>query len=161
MGIETTLLAIGAGAAVLSGVVSAVSAIQQGNAAAAAGDFNAEILEEQADREQQIAKRESDEERRKGSRLLAAFRAGLGGAGVTSEGTPILAQSDIAAQTELNARTIEAGGATRARRLRQEAGLERFSGSNARRQGRFNAGTSILGGVAEGGFGAAKAFEAS
>lgn len=135
---------IAAGLAIVGGVLSAVAAARQGQAANATAKFNAQVLREQAKQEQDFAKLAADDERRKGSRALASFRAGLGGSGITNFGAPLLVQSDVASQIELGARRTEVTGNIKGRRLQQEADLRRFSGRNAREQGFFSAGTSIL-----------------
>ena len=54
-----TLVGLAGGFQLLSGVLGAVQSIQQGQAAAAAGDFNARILEERAQQERRIAQQEA------------------------------------------------------------------------------------------------------
>src|SRR3546814_2381258 len=88
----TTLLAIGAGAAALSGAVGAVGAISSGKAAANEAEFNAKVAQQQAAQERTASRQESEDFRREQSRLFAQRRAIMGGSGVqTNVGSPLLA----------------------------------------------------------------------
>lgn len=130
--------------------LSAASAISQGISAKNQADTQAAINEQQAMREKQVSAGEERDFRRKQSRLLAERRAGLGASGVEiGTGTPLLAASDFAAETELQALRIRSGGDIRATRLEQGAQLTRAAGRAKQRQGLFRAGSSLLSGASK------------
>lgn len=144
----TTLLAIGAGAAALSGAVGAVGAIRSGKAAANEAEFNAKIAAQQAEQERIASRQESEDFRREQSRLFAQRRAAMGASGVESNvGSPLLASEDFAAEAELGARRIQAGGETRATRLEQNASLLKAAGRNATTDSLFRGGSLLLQGA--------------
>src|SRR3546814_552523 len=140
----TTLLAIGAGAAALSGAVGAVGAISSGKAQANAAEYQAEVTQQQADQERIASRQDEEDFRRDQSRLLAQRRAAMGGSGVDmATGSPLLANEDFASEVELQARRIRAGGETRATRLGQQAGLYESQAGSAKTAG-FKRGGSLL-----------------
>ena len=152
MALTTFLLAAGT-------AISAFGAIQQGRAAKAQGQFEAALLEQQADvTEQQAASertaaRQSEEDfRRQQSALMARRRAILGASGVDlSTGSPLLVSLDLARETELQALRIRSGGEIRGTRLEQQAGLQRgeaglarLSGSAGQTAGFLRTGSTLL-----------------
>ena len=121
--------------------------------------LQAQVTEEQAAREREIAAAEEADFRRNQSRIFAAKRAAMGASGVRLDtGSPVLAAGDFAAETELQASRIRAGGQTTASRLQQQADLIRMAGKtessllssagrNAQLRGVFRAGSSLLSGA--------------
>src|SRR3546814_20758343 len=89
------------------------------------------MAQQQAERERQIAARDADDYRRSNSRLLATSRARRAGSGVTSQGSPLLVDETTAAEIELGAQDILAGGAARAYGRQQEAALSRSRARSA------------------------------
>lgn len=129
----STFQVLSAAAAGISGVGAFVQAQQQ-----------ADILEEQAARERQIAKQEEEDFRERQKRLLASRRALLGGSGVDpSEGSPLGVSQDFVTEAEEQALRIREGGGVRASRLEQQAGLTRTSGV-FRAGSRFARGGALL-----------------
>lgn len=130
----TTALLIGA-AASLGGTAL------QARAANRESKFQSAIQRQQADRERQIAAANEEDFRRQQSRLQAASRAAQGASGTqTGTGSSLLVSEDFAAETELQALRLRAGGETRATRLEQQATL-------TRRAGRSTARSGLLGGI--------------
>jgi hypothetical protein len=129
--------------------LSAVAAISAGQAQANAAEFNAEMAQQQAERERQIADGESKDYRRRNSRLLATSRARRAGSGVTSQGSPLLVDEATAAEIELGAHDILAGGAANAYGYRQQAALSRSQARNARPGAFLSAGSTLLTGAAK------------
>ena len=128
--------------------VSALGAIQQGQAAQSQADLQAGILRQQAERDRQKAAVDEEDFRRRQSRVLAARRAALGASGVVSaEGSPLLVSEDFAGEVELQALRIRSGGELRATRAEQQAVLQRFQGRAARRAGFTRGGALLLSGV--------------
>lgn len=125
----TASLIIGA-AASLGGTVL------QSRAASKQAEFQSAVQRQQADRERQIAAAQEEDFRRQQSRLLASSRAARGASGVQSgTGSPLLVAEDFAAETELQALRLRAGGDTQATRLEQQAALTRQGGRSRARSG--------------------------
>src|SRR3546814_13084407 len=94
----------------IGAAVGAVGAIAAGRAQANAAAFNADMAQQQAERERQIAARDADDYRRSNSRLLATSRARRAGSGVTSQRSPRLGDETTAAEIERGAQDLPAGG---------------------------------------------------
>ena len=124
--------------------LSALSQFQQGRAESAQARFQANLLQQQAVRRRQEAAAQESAFRRRQARFSGRQRALFGGAGVTFEGTPLLVQEDTAAEIELAALNIRAGGAVEATRLEQQATFQRRFGSSASRAGTLRAGSTLL-----------------
>lgn len=133
------------GAVTLIGAaVAAASAIAAGMAQANAGDFSAEVSQQQAERERAIAERDAAEQRRRGSRDLAAMRARQAGRGVTQQGSALLVGETAAGDVEQGAREIRDEGRDRARALQQRAALARAQADARRSAGFRRAGSTLL-----------------
>jgi len=130
--------------AIASAAISAVGAIQQGNAANSAAKFEADQLRQQAERDRAIAAQDADDFADNESRNRARFRALLAGSGATLEGTPLAVLSDLAGEAEFQRRRIMAAGETAANRAEGQAALRRFEGRNAQRAGFTRAGATLL-----------------
>jgi len=134
-----------AAAAVLA---AAGGQIQAGRAATAQAAFQAKVAEQQAASARQRAVRQEAVFRRDVKRFRGTQRALLAKSGAkVEEGSPLLLQEETAAQAELEALTIRAGGDITSARLRQRAILERMAGRSARTAGFIGAGASLLSGV--------------
>lgn len=140
-------------------VISAVGAIQSGQALSSRQDFQAQLSDQQAEitrqqaESERVASRQGEEDfRRQQSFLMARRRAILGGSGVqATTGSPLLGTLDLSRETELQALRIRSGGNIRATRLEQQAGLRsseadlfRSSASSASTAGFLRAGSSLL-----------------
>lgn len=144
----STALAISAIATVAGAAVSAVGAVRQGQAAKHQASYSAAVQEQQAAHERNVAAAKERDFRREQSTLQARRRAVLGTTGVeTSTGSPLLQAEDFAAEIELQARRIRAGGEVSATRLEQQAELERAAGKSAAVAGYISAGGSLLRGI--------------
>lgn len=138
--------------AIAAAVLGAASSVQQGQAAKKQAKFTAATMQQQAERERQIAASNERDFRRQQSRQMAIRRATLGASGVdSSAGSPLLATEDFAAETELQALKIKAGGETNATRLEQSAQLQRMKGKAASTGGYLRAGSLLVGGAADSG----------
>lgn len=136
--------------------ISAAAAVQQGQAAKKQAGFTAAVQRQQATRERQVAASNERDFRRQQSRLMASRRAVLGASGVESgTGSTLLATEDFAAESELQALKIRAGGETNATRLEQSAQLQAMRGDAAATGGFMRAGSLLVsgGGKAFGGAG--------
>lgn len=145
---STTLALIAAGAALAGSGLAASGAMRQGSAASSAADFQARVLQQQAEQERRIVASSERDFRRDQSRLMAQRRAALGGSGVEgASGSPLLVSEDFAAETELQAQRIRQGGEITANRLRDRAALVRAEGDSARSAGVLSATGSLLSGI--------------
>ena len=144
-------MAIATSTAILTAAaLAAAGSYSQGQAAKKQAQFAANVDEQQATREREIAVAEEGDFRKRQSAILAQRRAALGGSGIQQgTGTPLLGSEDFAAEVELQARRIKAGGQIRATRLEQEASLRRAGGRAAMTQGLFRAGSSLLSGYGQ------------
>lgn len=137
-------LEIAAIAGLASAAVSTVSSIAAGQAQANAAEYSADMAQQQAARERQIAEREVKDHRQSQSRLLATSRARRAGSGVTYQGSPLLVDEATAAEIELGAQDILAGGTANAYGYQQQAALSRARASSARTGGYLSAGSTLL-----------------
>jgi hypothetical protein len=117
-------------AAVAAAGVTAYSAVQTGKANQAAANFNAESAQQEAEAKARLTREESQ-------RRLGTIRANLGKSGATSAGTPLMVLAESAANGEIDAMNAQYTGD-------RQVALYRASGTNARRQGNMQAGTSLL-----------------
>lgn len=123
----------------------AVASVVQGVSGYAQGKKQANIARGQAEQERMLAQITEQDYRRTQSRLYSEKRAAAGRSGVDmSTGSPMLAASDYAAEAELNALRIRAGGKINASRLEQQAGFYKQAGNMSLFQGAVRAGASLL-----------------
>jgi hypothetical protein len=132
---------------VASTAMSAIGAIQQGNNAKAAADYNAGIMEQNATIERQQATAREETQRRQARQILGEQRAGFSQAGIGLGGSASDIMDESATNAELDALTLRYEGDLRARGLMAQAESERFQGRNARTAGYMGAAGSILGGI--------------
>ncbi len=131
-------------------ILGAVSAVTQGIAAEKQADFQATVGRQQAASARNVAAASERDFRKSQSANLAMFRAAMGASGVqTGTGSPLMAIGDFAAETELQAQRIRAGGEVTATRLEQQAQLIGSAGDQAFMSSLFGAGASLLTGVSE------------
>lgn len=137
-------------AMLIAGGLGAAGSIGQGRSAKAQADFQARVNDQQALREKQVSAEEEKDFRRVQSSNFAERRAAMGASGIDlSSGSPLLASEEFAAEAELQARRIRAGGEVKSLRSEQEAGLLRMAGKSAQRQGVVRGGASLLSGFAK------------
>lgn len=155
-------VAIAVSAIVIGTVTSAVSAAQQASARASTANLNRLIMEGNAKLTTQrmgIEKTLTDVEvqrhRDRTRRILGAQRAQYGKAGVVGgTGTALIVAVETAADAELDAMAIELGGDIEQSRLlaeragfEQEASLQSMMGRQARIEGAYGVGKSVLTGI--------------
>jgi hypothetical protein len=131
------------------GLMSAVGAINQGNSAKAAADYNAQVAEQNAELSRQQGIEEERRTRIMAKKQLGDMRANYGASGITLEGSPLDILEESAAAAELDALTVRHAGDSRAIGYRNEAAQERFSGRQARTSGYFSASGSLLSGAGQ------------
>jgi len=152
---------VGAIVSVVSGVVGAVGAMRAAEAQASADNYNASIKDRNAkvaEQNRQITIKSSevaaDDKRRENRRTLASIRSAYGSSGLDLAGSPLDVLADSAAESELDVQRIEYEGKMRAREgaldvlgYNEGATLDRMSAKAAKTAGKFNAASSILGGI--------------
>jgi hypothetical protein len=133
----------------LGTAVQFIGANQQGKAAQAAANYNADIADQNAvlTREQTI-----EQERRarvESRKQLGLMRANYAASGVDIDGSALDVLEESAATAELDALTIRHGGELQEQAYRSEAAFQRFSGKQARKASRYGASGVLLQGSAQ------------
>jgi hypothetical protein len=135
-----------------SAAVAAVGAIQQGKAAKAAADYNANISIQNAQIARADAAAMAKQQDRENYMRLGAIRAAQGkSGGEIGEGSVLDVLGDVAAQGEMEKQNIIYQGEQRARGFTNTATLDTFSGRQAQKSGYLKAGSELLGGAANAG----------
>jgi hypothetical protein len=136
--------------AAVSAGVSAVSSIQQGNAAKAAADFNATISMQNAEIARSDAAAQATQIERENAMRLGAIRTAQGKSGGAADtGSVLDVLGDQAAQGELEKQFAIYQGEQRARGFVNTANLDTASGKAAQKAGYMKAGAELLGGGAK------------
>lgn len=129
-----------------STVVSAGSAIQQGQQAKDMGKYQAAQAQADADAAAEAAKLEAAQIRKAGERQRSSARAALAASGVNVDtGTAELINTEIQQNAEQDALTTIQNGGNRARMINAEGQMARISGRNAQTAGFLNATSTALG----------------
>lgn len=141
----TTIMAVAAAA---SAAVSAVGAIQQGDASRKTASYQAALAENNAIAARQQAEIEERQLRDKSRQLMSAQRARAAKGGVLpEEGSPLLFSIGTGEDAEIDALNIRRHGEMQASQARSQAALTRYQGRLAQRQSYFQAGSTLLTGV--------------
>jgi hypothetical protein len=131
--------------------VSAVGAIQQGQANKAAASYNAQLAERDATISRQQASMDAETQRRDSQQTLGAMRAAYGASGVTMEGSPLDVLEASAEAAERDRQTLLYKGELRAMGYESDAAGQRYRGKQAETASYYSAGSSILMGAARAG----------
>lgn len=142
------LPAIAAVASIAGSALSAVGAMQQGKAAAAAANYNAKVNEMAAVAEKDAAAAEAEDRRRKLMGQRSTSIAARGASGVALAGTPLMVDEDMLGEIELDVARVGQRGAAKAVQYQNQATLDRATARSAKRAGAISAGASLLGGIA-------------
>ncbi len=146
-GIEFLLIA-GMATSIVGSVISAKGKRDQGQVEQQAYDYNAEILEGEAETVKEKAFYDEEVYREKVSNLISTQRAAYGASGVVvGEGSPLVVMADTARQGEKEALMIRYGGSVEGTGLLNRAQLQTFYGKAARRAGKIGATTTLLSGL--------------
>jgi hypothetical protein len=132
------------------GVVQAVGAIREGNAANAAAQYNANVAQQNAQQVRAQAEEEARRNKAIAKKQIGSMRAGYAASGVTLEGSPLDVLAESASNAELDSLTTRHSGEIRAQSFDSEARLERFRGTNALTSSRISAAGALLGAGARG-----------
>lgn len=135
---------------VASAALTAVSAIQQGQNAKKAAEYQATVQEQNAQRAQDIARINAQHRAIQDSATMASQRALLGGGGFEGNtGTPLLVQAATAGRAEQARLTVLNQGDAESIRLLSQAELNRLQGRNAAAEGLSKGGALLLSGVSK------------
>jgi hypothetical protein len=157
-GVETTVLlgyASLAASAIGTGV-AAYGSYAQGQQAEQAQRFNARVAENQAIAARNAAQVAAENKATEYRRIQATQRSRIGAAGITTEGSPLLAMVESAEQAALDVARIRYGGELTASAYDTEAQLRRYSARQAGLGGTLSAGTSLLTGLGTAAFRASR-----
>jgi hypothetical protein len=130
-----------------SAAVSAIGAIQQGQDAKKAANYNAAVAEQDAIAAQNKAKYDEGLHRERIKALLSKQRAIIGASGADMSGSPLLATIDTIEKGELDALAIRQGGEIESRRYKNQAASSRLEGKSASRASMYKAGSTLLSGA--------------
>lgn len=133
------------GLAIAGGAIQAKAALDEGQAQAAAAQYNyQEALNNAAE-----SRAQSVEEARRlrviGRKQLGSIRAAAGGSGVALEGSAMDVLEESAANAELDALTIRHAGEVKAVGYENAARLEKYRGRAALEQAQLRSAAAILG----------------
>ena len=141
-------MAIGLIFSVISTVVSAMSAMNAADAQKQALDYNADVMDAQAQSEREAAAFSETQQREQAAKLRARQRVAYASSGIDlSEGTPLEVLGQQAGEMEMDALTIRYNGEVKAKQSESQAAIYRMQGVQAQRAGFANAGSSLLTGL--------------
>lgn len=124
--------------------MSAVSQMQQAQAARSQTKYSAAVAANNATAARQQAAFQEAREREQFDRTLATQRVRFGKGGVTAEGTALDVNADRAVSGELEALKIRRSGLLQSQSYSNQATLDNMRGSAALASGMLNAGSSLL-----------------
>ena len=141
-------MAIGLVFSVISSIVGAISAIDAGNEQKKALDYNADVMDAQAQSERDAATFEENRQREANAKLRARQRVAYLSSGVDlGEGTPLETLGDQAGKMEMDAMAIRYNGEIKAKQSSSQANIYRMQGVQAQKAGYTNAGSSLMTGA--------------
>jgi uncharacterized protein HemX len=139
------LAALGVGAAGIG--LTAYGQIQAGKQAEANAEYNAQVQQNQAIREEQAAKHDADLLSERGRKLRASQRAQTAAAGVTAAGSPFLLFEQTARDLAQDIELTRFGGTQRSSFLKSKSRLTSLQGSQAKRAAGIGAFGTLLSGA--------------
>tara|TARA_R110000851_G_scaffold9579_1_gene35531 strand:- start:2663 stop:3094 length:432 start_codon:yes stop_codon:yes gene_type:complete len=130
---------------VAGAAIGAMGAIQEGNAAEAAGKFTARQQQRNAKNSMAEGIRKATEIQRMGDRAQSDASAAMAaGGGVTDDVGAIKTLSDIQAVTDYNALSAIYEGDLKADTQNMQADMDRMAGKQAQQASRFKAASTVL-----------------
>lgn len=136
-------------AAALGTAVSMAGAIQQGSAAKAQADAQADAYRRQALIETQTGEYQAARRQDQVNNTMGTQTALVGGSGVTLDGSPSDVISSTASEGALDTSAIRWNARNQADTLNYQAKLSNISGKNAQTGSYFNAAGSLFGGLGQ------------
>lgn len=140
MGVESALLAT----AVIGTGISAYSSYREGQDAAEASRYNAEISRQNASMVEASGALDAARQRKQVSRLIGTQKALYGGAGVELTGSPLDVMINTAAEGELDAQIIEYNTKVKSMGMMSQAAYDEKLAGIYERSGIFKAGSTLL-----------------
>lgn len=131
--------------------MSVIGAINQGQQAKSAANYNAQLANNNAIAARQQAEVNAAAQQRASRLKIGSMVAGYGASGVTMEGSPMDVLEASAATAELDRQNILYGGELKSGGYQSTAGLELMRGENAETGSYFSAGSALLSGAAKAG----------
>lgn len=136
---------IGLVMSMVSAIGGAMAAKDAGEAQKNATEYNAKVMEAQAQSEREAATFEETRQREQAAKMRARQRVAYLASGVDlSEGTPLEVLGAQAGEMEMDAMAIRYNGEVKARQSESQAGIYRVQGQQAQKAGMINAGSSLL-----------------
>ena len=149
----TALIIAGTVLGVVGTLVSAKGQHAQGQAEKVAYDYNADVMDQEAEAEEVSARQEAELKREEIQTLISNQRVAYGVAGVVlSEGSPLVVLAETAGEGEKEALTIRYGGNVKATSLRNRANLQRYYGGVSEKAGKIKATGTLLSGLGSAAF---------
>jgi hypothetical protein len=139
------MAAISIAASVLSGVMGAIGAIQQGNAAAAASEYNARLARIQAGSAAMAGSAQEARLQDQNARRLATARNAAGANGVQIDsGTPLDVMADLAGQGALDAELVRWRTQNQVNAGLSQAAMDDANAKTYRQSGLIRGATTLL-----------------
>jgi hypothetical protein len=126
---------------------TAVSSIQQGQAAKKAGDYNAAVATRNAGIAREQAAADAEALQRHVNKVMGASRATIAASGVTFEGSPLDVLAASAGAGEMDRQALLYKGELRAMGYESDAVLEKSKGDAKSAGGYIDAGAALFGGA--------------
>jgi hypothetical protein len=142
--IGSTAFTLGDAMLVAGTLAGVAGAVQGGKQEASAARYNAQVAEDDALAARYQTDFEMQSLRRRQQSALSSARSATAGRGLTAEGSPLLAQSELAAESELDALALQYSGSAAEARARSQAAADRLEARSAQTAGYVKAGTSLL-----------------
>lgn len=130
---------------IIGGVISAIGAIVQAQAAASAATFNAKINERNARAALEQGAADAKQQQRVNAIKLGQLRAAFGDAGIGFGGDALGVFSDAITQTELDLANVRYSAKLRSIGYEDQAKLDRMEASAASTAGIFGAFSALVG----------------
>lgn len=112
--------------------ISALGAINEGKSAEMAGEYNAQVAEQNARYSMDQARENERRQRIDSKKFLGDIRASYGASGITADASALDILQESAGNAELDALTIRHEGQMKAVGYRNEAMYNRVAGKNAK-----------------------------
>ena len=132
--------------------ISAYGAIQQGQQAKKAADYNAQLRTRDSRVALDQANQEAQQVRWAGQRAQGSLLAGYGASGVTGDGSPMDVLAASVSQAKLDEETVLYKGRMKSMGYESDAALNRVQGKNAVQQSQLQAASYLIGGAGQAGY---------
>lgn len=135
---------------IVGGAISALGAIQQGNAQAASAEYNAKVAKRNKSAVLAQTEAEIEDKKTENRRQLGSIRAAYGASGLMLDGSPLDVLEDTAVEQAYDVSKIRYQGAMKAEGYSEQAALFKLEAKSAKTAGWIGAGSAIIGGLQTG-----------